>query len=332
MADQPKLGYRLLGNSGLRVSDVWLGAMGYYEGDPDDTAPALFDAYAEAGGNVIDTAQMYGESENVVGGALEKRRDSFVVSTKYTPPRMENDPNGAGSHRKNLRLSLEQSLRRLRTDYVDVYWVHVWDTHTPLEEMMRALDDAVRQGKILYVGISNAPAWVVARANTLAEWRDWTPFVGLQVHYNLLEREVERDLLPMAEHLGIGVTAWSPLAGGRLSGKLTASGEVADSTRFTADHVIPAHRVAAQAVQSVADEIGATPSQVALAWLRGRYASILPIVGSRTQEQVRDVVGSSGITLTPEAMRTLEEAAPFTAGYPQDFITQADAQFGVSVR
>ncbi|QVQ54901.1 aldo/keto reductase [Spiractinospora alimapuensis] len=325
------MGYRLLGDSGLRVSDLWLGAMGYYEGDPDDTAPALFDTYAEAGGNVIDTAPSYGESESVVGAALEKRRDSFVVATKYVPPRANDsdDPNVAGGHRKNLRLSLEQSLRRLRTDYVDVYWVHIWDKHTPLEEMMRALDDAVRQGKILYVGISNAPAWVVARANTLAEWRDWTPFVGLQVHYNLLEREVERDLLPMAEHLGIGVTAWSPLAGGRLSGKLTASGEVADSTRFTADHVTPAHRTAARAVQDVADEIGATPAQVALAWLRGRNASVMPIVGSRTQAQLLDVVGSSGITLTPEAMRILNEASPFTAGYPQDFIASADAQWSV---
>ena len=197
--------YRLLGNTGLRVSQLFLGAMTF--GDPDTVGAApeecrrMVDAYAEAGGNVIDTASNYrgGASEAIVGEVLEGRRDQFVVATKYTVARDPGDPNAAGNHRKNLRLSLETSLRRLRTDYVDLLWVHMWDAHTPVEETIRALDDVVRAGRVLYVGISDTPAWVVARANTLAELRGWTVFAGLQVPYSLLQRDVERELLPMAE-------------------------------------------------------------------------------------------------------------------------------------
>lgn len=235
--------YRLLGASGLRISEAFLGAMTFGEqggvGAPLEECRRMLDAYAEAGGNVIDTAINYrgGASEDIVGQLLEGRRDSFVLGTKYTVTRDPGDPNGGGNHRKNLRLSLETSLRRLRTDHVDVYWVHLWDRHTPIEETMRALDDAVRAGKILYLGISDTPAWVVARANTLARWRDWTPFVGLQVPYSLLKRDIERDLLPMAEAFGMTVAAWSPLGGGVLSGKFTRSGAAEEGTRVSAESV-----------------------------------------------------------------------------------------------
>lgn len=219
--------YRTLGTSGLRVSDLILGAMTFGEqggvGAPPEECRRILDLYADAGGNTIDTAINYrdGASEEILGALLTGRRESFVLGTKYTVSRDRADPNAAGNARKNLRASLEISLRRLRTDYIDIYWVHMWDRSTPIEETMRALDDAVRAGKILYIGISDTPAWVVARANTIADWRGWSQFVGLQVPYSLLNRDIERELLPMAESLGLGVTVWSPLGGGVLSGKYT---------------------------------------------------------------------------------------------------------------
>ncbi|MFD0854401.1 aldo/keto reductase, partial [Actinomadura adrarensis] len=206
--------YRLFGNTGLRVSELLLGTMTL--NDPDECRRIL-DAYADAGGNVLDTASAYGDGESMLGSVIEQR-DRFVIATKYTLSRDASDPNAAGNHRKNLTLSLEQSLRRLRTDYIDIYWVHIWDPHTPAEETMRALDDAVRAGKVLYVGISDAPAWVVAHANTLAQWRGWTPFAGIQVPYSLLNRDIEREVLPMAEAFGLSVAAFGALGAGLLTG------------------------------------------------------------------------------------------------------------------
>ena len=219
--------YRRFGNTGLRVSELFLGAMTFGEqggvGAPLEECRRIVDAYCEVGGNVVDTAINYrgGASEEILGELLVGRRDRFVLATKYTVSRDRDDPNGAGNHRKNLRLSLDTSLRRLRTDYLDIYWVHMWDRHTPIEETMRALDDEVRAGRVLYIGVSDTPAWIVSQANTLADWRDWTAFAGLQVPYSLLQRDIERELLPMAESFGMTVAVWSPLAGGILSGKFT---------------------------------------------------------------------------------------------------------------
>ena len=246
--------YRLLGQTGLRVSELFLGAMTFGgEYTPPEEGRRILDRYADAGGNVVDTASAYGESEDILGELLEGRRDRFVLATKYTLSRDGSDPNAAGNHRKNLTLSLERSLRRLRTDYIDLYWVHIWDRHTPVGETMRALDDAVRAGKILYVGISDAPAWLVSRANTLAEWRGWTPFAGLQVPYNLLERDIERELLPMAEAFGMTVATWAPLAGGVLTGKLTRPGAAGAGTRVDPRSVSARDHAAARAVLEVAD-------------------------------------------------------------------------------
>ncbi|WP_086664343.1 aldo/keto reductase [Lentzea kentuckyensis] len=307
--------YRLFGRTGLRVSELLLGTMTLRV---EEEARRVIDVYAEAGGNFLDTASAYGESEEVLGAVL-RRRDRFVLATKYTLSRDVRDPNAGGNHRKNLVLSLEQSLRRLRTDYVDVLWVHLWDRHTPAEETMRALDDVVRAGKVLYVGVSDAPAWFVARANTLAEWRGWTPFAGLQVPYNLLRRDVERELLPMASALGMSVAAWSPLAAGKLSGGTRRAGQLA-----------PEEERVAWAVRAVAEELGATPAQVALAWLRASGA--LPLVGARTPEQVADCLG--WVELPPEAVARLEAAAPFERGFPADFIAECEASpfaFGEAV-
>ena len=320
--------YATFGRTGLRVPELVLGAMTFGEqggvGAPVEECRRILDAYAEAGGNMVDTAINYrgGASEEILGRLLAGRRDRFVVATKYTVSRDPADPNGGGNHRKNLRLSLETSLRRLQTDHIDVYWVHIWDRHTPIDETMRALDDAVRAGKVLYVGVSDTPAWVVARANTLAEWRGWTPFAGLQVPYSLVNRDAERELLPMAETLGLTVTAWSPLGGGVLSGKYNA-GPATGQTRLNRDTISDADLRVAQVVQEVADELGVTPAHVALAWTR-RRTNVHPIIGARTADQVRDNLRCLTVTLPPDSIARLEAATAFTAGFPSDFIAQTE--------
>ncbi|MGC5290056.1 aldo/keto reductase [Micromonospora sp. DT231] len=318
--------YTTLGRTGLRVSELVLGAMTFGEqggvGAPIEECRRILDAYAEAGGNVVDTAINYrgDTSEEILGELLAGRRDRFVVGTKYTVTRDPADPNGGGNHRKNLRLSLETSLRRLRTDHVDIYWVHIWDRHTPIEETMRALDDAVTAGKVLYIGVSDTPAWVVSRANTLAEWRGWTPFAGLQVPYSLINRDAERELLPMAEAYGLTVTAWSPLGGGVLSGKYTAAPSTG-KTRLDRDAISDRDLGVARVVQEVADELGVTPAQVALAWTR-RRDGVLPIIGARTLDQLQDNLGCTTVTLPPELVTRLESATGFDLGFPADFIAQ----------
>ena len=202
-----------------------------------------------------------------------------MVSTKYTVSRDGSDPNAAGNHRKNLRLSLDTSLRRLRTDYIDLYWVHLWDAHTPIEETMRALDDVVRDGKVLYLGVSDTPAWVVAQANTLAAQHGWTPFSALQAPYSLLQRDIERELLPMAHAFGMSVAAWSPLAGGILSGKFTRQGGPGSGTRVSPGPLTERDRAVARSVDEIATEVGASASQVAIAWTRARSNAVHPIIG-----------------------------------------------------
>ncbi|WP_327582396.1 aldo/keto reductase [Nonomuraea sp. NBC_00507] len=310
--------YRLLGRTGLRVSELFLGAMTFRSASPE--VRRIVDAYADAGGNVIDTASMYGDSESVVGELLQGRRDRFVLASKYTGTRDRTDLNAAGNHRKNLVLTLEQSLRRLRTDYIDLYWVHVWDRHTPVEETMRALDDVVRSGKVLYVGISDAPAWLVSRANTVAEFRGWTPFAGLQAPYSLLRRDVERELLPMAEAYGMSVAAWGTLERGVLSGRYNDPG--APASRVSPDSLGDRDLAAARAVVEVAGEVGATASQVALAWVLGR--GVHPIVGASSAEQLKDNLGAAGLALPEEAVRRLESAVEFELGFPRDFIEACD--------
>ncbi|GAA5067116.1 aryl-alcohol dehydrogenase-like predicted oxidoreductase [Thermocatellispora tengchongensis] len=324
--------YRSLGRTGLRVSELFFGAMTFYEpagsGRMREYA-AMLDAYAAAGGNVIDTASAYGESESILGELLTGKRDRFVVATKYTLSRDPADPNASGNHRKNLTLSLERSLRRLRTDYIDVYWVHIWDRLTPIEETMRALDDAVRTGKILHIGVSNAPAWLVSRANTLAEWRGWTAFAGLQVPYNLLRRDVERELLPMAEAYGMSVAAWGPLAGGVLSGKFSRPEGPGGSTRVDPGSLTARDHAVARAAREVADELGVTAAQVALAWTRSRSAAVHPIIGASGLAQLTENLGAAGLVLPPDAVRRLESATEFEQGYPGDFIAECEAAAGV---
>ncbi|MFI6868262.1 aldo/keto reductase [Nocardia sp. NPDC050406] len=304
--------YRLFGRTGLRVSELVLGTMALRDADE---YRRILDTFAEAGGNFLDTAASYGTSEELLGSVLQDR-DRFVIGTKYTPSRDASDPNASGNHRKNLVHTLEQSLRRLRTDYIDVYWVHVWDRYTPIEETLRALDDVVRSGKVLHIGISDAPAWVVAQANTLAQLRGSTPFAGLQVPYNLLWRDAERELLPMAEAFGMSVTAWGPLGQGVLSGR---GGNRNDPAKHT-----ERQRAAAAAVGKVAADMGVPAAHVALAWTRHRYANVLPIVGVSTAAQLAENLGAVEVTLSEEAVEALEAAAPFEVGFPSDFIAGCD--------
>src|ERR1700729_4104753 len=223
--------YRLLGNSGLRVSEAALGTMTFGEdwgwGSPKEESRKVYDTFRESGGNFIDTANIYtnGTSESLLGEFMQGHRQSVVLATKYSNSFPGTDPNAAGNHRKNMVQAVEASLKRLKTDYVDLYWLHIWDQITPVEEVMRAFDDLVRQGKVLYIGVSDAPAWWIAQANTLAELRGWASFIGLQIEYSLIERTVERELIPMAKAFNLGMVAWSPLAGGLLSGKYHSGNE-----------------------------------------------------------------------------------------------------------
>jgi aryl-alcohol dehydrogenase-like predicted oxidoreductase len=287
----------------------------------------IFDTFAEAGGNFIDTANKYteGTSEKFVGEFIAAERERFVVGTKFTLAMNPTDPNAGGNHRKNLVQALEASLRRLNTEYIDLYWVHAPDGMTPLEEIMRALDDQVRLGKIFYVGISDAPAWWVARANTLAELRDWTPFVGLQIKYSLIERTPERELLPMAQALDLAVTPWGALGGGALSGKyLDTEGEVDTKRPDVAGQIDQNKLIAMREVTAVAKETGATPSQVALSWVRQQPGPVfIPILGVRTLTQLQDNLGCLNLPLTREQLDRLSAASPVELGFPHEFLQNA---------
>jgi aryl-alcohol dehydrogenase-like predicted oxidoreductase len=324
--------YKLLGHTGLRVAELALGTMTFGSdwgwGADDDESRAMFDAYVDAGGNFIDTANRYtnGTAERLVGQFVGEDRDRFVVATKYTLSQDGQDPNAGGNHRKSLVTALEASLRRLDTDYVDIYWVHIWDTFTPIEEMMRALDDQVRLGKVLYIGISDAPAWVVARANAVAELRGWTRFAALQSQYSLVERNAERELLPMSVNLDMTFTAWGALGTGLLSGKYNK--DAASSGRLAEWGGVSEQKLAvAAAVVEVAEEIGATPSQVALSWVRQRTPTMIPIVGARKASQLRDNLGCVDVTLTPDQQGRLDEASAIELGFPYDFIRGGRSSF-----
>jgi len=319
--------YRLLGNSGLRVSEAALGTMTFGEewgwGTAKEEARKVYDAFREAGGNFIDTANFYtnGTSESFLGEFMKGNRQSVVLGTKYSNAAPGKDPNAAGNHRKNMVQAVELSLERLQTDYIDLYWVHIWDQITPVEEVMRGLDDLVRHGKVLYVGISDAPAWWIAQANTLAQLRGWSPFVGLQIEYSLIERTVEQELVPMAKALNLGLTAWSPLARGVLSGKYHGHGS-SDHGRMNIDTMkdfMPEQQRTDRiisAVKAVSDRTGRSMAQVALAWLRYRPVPVILIIGARKLSQLHDNLASLDLTLSAEHVKALDQASQIDLGFP----------------
>lgn len=326
--------YKLLGRSGLRVSELALGTMTFGEewgwGASKDVSQKIFDTYAEAGGNFIDTANRYteGTAEKFVGDFIAADREHFVVATKYTLFTRRDDPNFSGNHRKNMVQALEASLKRLKTDYIDLYWLHAWDYTTPVEEVMRALDDLVRAGKILYIGISDTPAWIVSQANTLADLRGWSRFVALQIRYSLIDRAAERELLPMARALDLAVTPWSVLGSGVLTGKYNKAGSAEGRAKLW-DNLVERDLNIAQAVVDAAGEIGCTPSQAALSWARQQPGVIIPIIGARKLSQLEDNLGCLEVALTAEQLARLNEVSRIELGFPHEFIeSERDALFG----
>ncbi len=327
--------YKLLGHSGLRVSEICLGTMTFGEewgwGGSYEESRKMFDAFAEAGGNFIDTANLYtnGTSEKYVGDFIAADREKWVVATKYSLNMKNGEINGFGNHRKNMVQAVEASLKRLQVEYIDLLWLHAWDFSTPVEEVMRAFDDLVRAGKVFYIGISDTPAWIVSQANTIAHFRGWTQFVGLQIEYSLKERTPERDLLPMAKALDIGVTAWSPLAGGLLTGKYNTSETATEAKRFDSTQtgqISERDLKIAGEVSSIAAEIGKSACQVALNWLRQQSVEIIPIVGSRKVAQLQENLACLEFELTPEQIQRLDAVSTIELGFPHDFLKSSIVQ------
>jgi aryl-alcohol dehydrogenase-like predicted oxidoreductase len=328
--------YQLLGPSGLRVSELCLGTMSFGDvwgfGADEKESHRILGAFAEVGGNFVDTANVYhqGQSEEILGSFLGPGRDRWVVATKYTLAMRPGDPNAAGNGRKNLRCSVEASLRRLGTDYLDLLWVHAWDYTTPVAEVMRALDDLVSAGKVNHVALSDAPAWVASAATTLASLRGWSPLVALQVEYSLLERTAERELLAVAEAFGLSVCAWAPLGAGVLTGKYTRGPSLLphDSRRAAANQARLTDRNLriAREVDRVAEELGATSAQVALAWLRRRDRRVIPILGVRTLDQLQDLLGTLELELAVEQLTRLDEVSRIELGFPYELLQGPQGQ------
>lgn len=328
--------YQVFGNTGLKVSELALGAMTFGEewgwGSSKAESRAVFEAYASAGGNFIDTADVYtgGSSERILGELMGAERDRFVVSTKFTAGPAAKDPNAAGNSRKHMVRSLEASLARLGTDHVDVYWVHVWDYLTPIEEVMQAFDDLVRSGKVLYVGLSDTPAWVVARGQTLAEAHGATRLASVQIQYSLTERRVEADYFTLAETLDLAICCWSPLDQGLLTGKYAATGGLASESLRSALHgeSIPTAKapIVAELV-AVAQELGCSPAALALRWIRRRSPRAIPIIGARTRPQLEDSLGAIDLVLPDAQLERLERVSRVAQAWPHEMLS-SPAQTG----
>jgi aryl-alcohol dehydrogenase-like predicted oxidoreductase len=293
----------------------------------------ILEAFADAGGNFVDTANIYadGNAERVLGDFLRSERARFVVGTKYTMQTRAGDVNSAGNHRKNMVQSVEASLRSLGTDYLDVLWVHARDTWTPVAEVMRGLDDLVRSGKVLYVGVSDWPAWEVAEANTLADLRDWTPFVGLQSRYNLLERTPERELVPMAGAFDLAVVTWGPLAEGRLSGKYLNGGQgrlADDTSKEIFHHSRSGPDETVRLVVEIAADLGCSAAQVALAWLSARRGNVIPLLGATSVVQLQENLASADMPLDTDRLRVLDDASAPSLGFPHDLLRRSNVTEG----
>lgn len=322
--------YKLFGNSGLRVSELCLGTMGFGTewgwGADYEVSKQIFDAYANAGGNFLDTANRYteGTSEKWLGEFIAKDRDHFVVTTKYSLFDRKDDPNFSGNHRKNMMRSVEASLKRLNTDFIDLLWVHAWDFMTPTEEIMRGLDDLARMGKVHYIGVSDTPAWIVAQTNTLAALKNWTSFIGLQIEYSLVERTPERDLLPMAKAFDMAITPWAALGSGVLTGKYlkNESGRLKENSLKRSDQNADIVKV----VVEIAHEIGVSPAQVAINWTRQqRDQVIIPIIGVSKLHQLEDNLKCINFELPSEIVARLNEVSAIELGFPHDFLKRAQA-------
>jgi aryl-alcohol dehydrogenase-like predicted oxidoreductase len=321
--------YVTLGRSGLRVSPLCLGAMTFGEdlgwGSSVEESQQIIDRYIAAGGNFIDTANFYtkSHSEKIIGDHLGRhpaKRDRLVIATKFSGNLYPGDPNGGGSGRKSIINACEHSLRRLRTDYIDLYWLHNWDVHTPIDETMAALEDLVRAGKVRYIGVSDTPAWKVAQANVMAQFRGWSAFIGLQIEYSLLERSVEQELVPMAQELGLGITPWSPLKSGLLSGKYTratAGQNQGDRAAFMGSLLNETTYKLVDELDSIAKAHDTTVARVALAWVRTQAGVSSTIIGARRISQLEDNLKSLELTLTAAELSHLDALTKPKFGFPQ---------------
>ncbi len=330
----PLTHYTTLGRSGLRVSPFCLGTMTFGKewgwGSDVETSNEVITTFLGAGGNFLDTANMYtkGHSEVVIGeyfdsGPGKGRRDRVVIATKFLGNMYMGDPNGGGASRKTIMESCEQSLRRLKTDYIDLYWMHFHDRHTPIDETMRTLDDLVRSGKVRYIGFSDTPAWIVAQAQTMAMFRDWSPLIALQIEYSLLERTVEHDLMPMAREMGLGVTPWSPIKGGILSGKYTRDnipGKGEGRYDETSKHLTERTFKIVDALKAIGDAHKVSPAQVALKWVQDRDGVASTIIGARKMDQLEDNLAAIDLELTADETKTLDDLSAPEPIFPHSFL------------
>ena len=318
--------YTLLGKSGLKVSELCLGTMGFGTefgwGVDKQTSFDILDAFAKAGGNFLDTANRYtdGTSERILGEYLKTNRDHFVVATKYSLYDNQTNVNASGNNRKNMMRSVEQSLQRLNTDFIDLLYLHIWDNLTPIEEVMRGLDDLIRQGKVNYIGISDTPAWIISKGQTLSELMGWSQFVSLQAEYSLLQRTPERDLIPMANHFQMTVMPWAPLAGGALTGKYLKGdkGRLPDTSKRLNEE---STRIAKEVV-AIAEELHVQPAHVALRWTMQQGFKCIPIVGATKVQQVTENIASLELTLGSEHLNRLHEASKIDLGFPGEFFKE----------
>ncbi|OBJ60545.1 aldo/keto reductase [Mycobacterium sp. 1423905.2] len=327
--------YVTLGRSGLRVSPLCLGAMTFGEdlgwGTSVEESQQIIDRYTELGGNFIDTANFYtrSHSEKIIGdhiGRHPERRDRLVIATKFSGNLYPGDPNGGGSGRKSVIKACENSLRRLQTDYIDLYWLHMWDVNTPIEETMAALDDLVRAGKVRYLGVSDTPAWKIAQANLIAAFRGWSAFVGLQIEYSLLERTVEQELVPMATEFGLGITPWSPLKSGVLSGKYTRSNagqRSADRGALVDSFLNDETYALIDELEVIAGAHDSTVASVALAWVLAQPAVSSVIIGARRLSQLDDNVRAVDVELTSDELARLDALTEPTLGFPTNMLEMA---------
>jgi aryl-alcohol dehydrogenase-like predicted oxidoreductase len=323
--------YKLLGRSGLKTSELCLGTMGFGTeggwGADKETSFKIMEAFAAAGGNFLDTANIYkaGTSEKIIGEFISDHdRDFFVIATKYTLRDNNTNPNASGNNRKNMMRSVEQSLKRLQTDFIDVLYLHIWDDLTPIDEVLRGLDDLIRQGKVNYAAISDTPAWVVAKGNTTAELMGWSQFVALQIEYSLLQRTPERELLPMAKHFGMTVIPWAPLAGGALTGKYLRGerGRIKeDSNRLNEN----SQRITKQ-VTAVAEKLGVEAAHVALKWTMQQPLSVIPVVGATTPDQMQQNLKTIDVVIPEEDMKHLDEISAIDLGFPGKFFKEEAVQ------
>lgn len=323
--------YKLLGKSGLKVSELCLGTMGFGTeggwGADKETSFKIMESFANAGGNFFDTANVYklGTSEKIIGEFLTGHdRDYFVLATKYTLMDNKTNPNASGNNRKNMMRSVEESLKRLQTDFIDILYLHIWDHLTPIDEVLQGINDLIKQGKVLYAAISDTPAWIVSKGNTMAQLMGWNQFVALQIEYSLLQRTPERDLIPMAKHFGMTVTPWAPLAGGALTGKYIRGekGRIKEESNRLNEN---SQRITKEVV-AVAEKLGVEPALVALKWTMQQPLSVIPIVGATKEEQLQQNLKTIGLTIPEEDMKHLDEVSAIDLGFPGRFFKEEGVQ------